>query len=75
MDKTNRLVPADFTTKYPSAAAAIPDAADEYDDFPSHPETDMGEVKIPGYGWNACLLGADGQPSYFHTDDDGWQKR
>ena len=32
----------------------------------------FGEVKTDN-GWYPCVLGENGNPSYFYDEDDGWQ--
>jgi hypothetical protein len=46
------------------------------DDDPSHDYVNcLAEVKVPGYGWRACITaGTNGNPTYFYDEADGWNR-
>lgn len=78
--KFKRLTALQFASRYPEAVEAIEEEMDLGSmQFPDAP---YAEVKIPGYGWHACLvthLIREGrgpepitQPGYFFNEDDGW---
>lgn len=62
------LTPREYTKKYPDAAGD-----EEIIDGPSPYR--LGEVKVPGHGWFACIVDdARRVPTHFYDEDDGWQR-
>jgi len=67
------MTQAAFDKRFPEAVANA-EGDDSQVDLGSREVTGYGEVKIPGHGWHGCALGLKGEPIYFYSDDDGWER-